>query len=221
MKCLLCNFNAKDKIEIENHYINFHNVDIDNKYFRRLIEKKNNVFTGKKCSKCDDFIPTTGLKISHDFLKHYDDGNEHLLDDEKPISIVNIGNSIKKYEITFRDHSSSYDFYNSRKLVDEFLTNVKNLIKRRNQYFIIRCGFSIENFQPTLDNYNEPLKNTRYWSTEPIETKSFNDFVYFNVRQSILKRVINNGMSGSSWRFNRFVYLNIKTFSVNENILKT
>lgn len=79
----------------------------------------------------------------------------------------------------------------------------------------------MENFQPTLDNYNEPLKNTRYWSTEPIETKSFNDFVYFNVRQSILKRVINNGMSGSSWRFNRFVYLNIKTFSVNENILKT
>ena len=118
MKCLLCNFNAKDKNEIENHYINFHNVDKDNKYFRRLIEKKNNVFTGKKCSKCDDFIPTTGFKISHDFLKHYDDGKEHLLDDEKPISIVNIGNSIKKYEITFRDHSSSYDFYNSTKLVD-------------------------------------------------------------------------------------------------------
>ena len=141
MKCLLCNFNAKDKNEIKNHYINFHNVDKDNKYFRRLIEKKNNVFTGKKCSKCDDFIPTTGFKISHDFLKHYDDGKEHLLDDEKPISIVNIGNSIKKYEITFQDHSSSYDFYNSTKLVDEFLTNVKNLIKRRNQYFIIRCGF--------------------------------------------------------------------------------
>ena len=220
MKCLLCNFVATDKNEIKNHYINFHNVDKDNKYFRRLIEKKNNVFCGQKCSKCNEFIPTTSFKRSHDFLKHYDKGKD-LADVEKPISIVNIGNSIKKYEITFREHSSSYDFYNSTKLVDEFLTNVKNLIKRRNQYFIIRCGFSIENFQPTLDNYNEPLKNTRYWSTEPIETKSFNDFVYFNVRESILKRVINNGMRGSSWRFNRFVYLNIKTFSANENILKT
>ena len=27
MKCLLCNFQSKNKSEIENHYINFHNVD--------------------------------------------------------------------------------------------------------------------------------------------------------------------------------------------------
>ena len=77
------------------------------------------------------------------------------------------------------------------------------------------------NFQPVLDSYTEPLKDLRYWSTDPIETKSFNDFVYFNVRESILKRVINNGLTGSSWRFNRFVYINIKTFTVNEIQLKT
>ena len=101
------------------------------------------------------------------------------------------------------------------------MSNVKRKIKRSNEYFLIRCGFSLENIQPVLDNYNEPLKNTRYWSTDPIETKSFNDFVYFNVRESILKRVINNGLTGSSWHFNRFVYIIVKTFSVNESILKT
>ena len=220
MKCPLCKYTAKDKTEIENHYINFHNIDKDNVYFRRLIEKKNNVFCGEKCLNCNEFIPTTGFKRSHDFLKHYEKG-KNLSDVEKLISIINIGTSIKKYEITFRERSSSYDFYNATNLVDEFLSNVKNRIKRRNEYFLIRCGFSLENFQLILDNYNEPLKNTRYWSTDPIETKSINDFVYFNVRESVLKRVINNGLTGSSWRFNRFVYINIKTFSVNENILKT
>ena len=220
MKCLLCKFIAKDKSEIENHYINFHNVDKDNFYFRRLIEKKNNVFCGEKCLNCKEFIPTTSFKRSHDFLKHYEKG-KNLSDIEKPISIVDIGSSIKKYEITYREHSSSYDFFDPASLVDEFLFNVKKRIKRRNEYFLIRCGFSLENIQPILDNYNEPLKNTRYWTTDPIETKSFNDFVYFNVRESISKRVISNGLTGSSWHFNRFVYINIKTFNVNENILKT
>ena len=37
---------------------------------------------------------------------------------------------------------------------------------------LIRAGFSIENIQQALDNYTEPLTQTRYWSTEPIKTKS-------------------------------------------------
>ena len=141
-------------------------------------------------------------------MKHYKDGKE-LVSDEKPISIADIGSSIRKYEINFSKHSSFYDFFDSANSVDDFLSNVKRKIKRSNEYFLIRCGFSLENIQPVLDNYNEPLKNTRYWSTDPIETKSFNDFVYFNVRESILKRVINNGLTGSSWHFNRFVYINV------------
>ena len=220
MKCLLCKFNSKNKLELENHYINFHNVDKENNYFKKLLKETNDVFVGERCSKCDEFIPTAEYKKSHNFLKHYKDGKE-LISDEKPISIVEIGNNIRKYEIKYSEHSSYYDFFNSEKVVDDFLSNVRRKIKRRNEYFLIRSGFSIENFQPVLDSYNEPLKDTRYWSTDPIETKSFNDFVYFNVRESILKRVINNGLTGSSWRFNRFVYINIKTFNVNESILKT
>ena len=168
---------------------------------------------------CEDFIPTSAFKRSHDFLKHYEKG-KNLIDVEKPISITNIG-SIKKYEINFREHASFYDFFDPTVLVDEFLSGVKKKIERNNRYFLVRCGFSIENIQPVLDNYNEPLKNTRYWTTDPMETKSFNDFVYFNVRESILKRIINNGLTGSSWHFNRFLYINVKTFKVDENTLKT
>ena len=220
MKCLLCKFKSKNKLELENHYINFHNVDKENNYFKKLLKENNDVFVGERCSKCDEFIPTAEYKKSHNFLKHYKDGKE-LISDEKPISIVEIGNNIRKYEIKYSEHSSYYDFFNSERVVDDFLSNVRRKIKRTNEYFLIRCGFSIENFQPVLDSYNEPLKDTRYWSTDPIETKSFNDFVYFSVRESVLKRVINNGLTGSSWRFNRFVYTNIKTFNATESILKT
>ena len=220
MRCLLCNFQSKNKKEIEDHYIKFHNVDKKNNYFKKLLTEKNDVFVGERCTKCSEFIPTSEYKKSHNFLKHYKDGKEVVFED-RPISIIEIGNNIKKFEINFSEHSSFYDFFNSKKVVDDFLSTVRRKITRKKEYFLIRCGFSIENFQATLDNYNEPLKNTKYWSTEPIETKSFNDFVYFNIRESVLKRVINNGLTGSSWKFNRFVYINIKTFSVNESLLKT
>ena len=85
------------------------------------------------------------IKKSHNFLKHYKDGKE-LISDEKPISIVEIGNNIRKYEINFREHSSFYDFFNSEKVVDDFLSNARRNIKRSNEYFLIRCGFSIEIF---------------------------------------------------------------------------
>ena len=57
---------------------------------------------------------------------------------------------------------------------------------------LIRAGFSIENIHQALDNYTERLTQTRYWSTEPVQTKSFNDFVHFKTRESILKKVINS-----------------------------
>ena len=37
----------------------------------------------------------------------------------------------------------------------------------------------------------------------------FNDYVKEKIRQSFMKRVIINGMSGSSWRFKRFDRLNL------------
>ena len=63
---------------------------------------------------------------------------------------------------------------------------------------MIRAGFSIENIQQPLNDYSEPLVQTRYWSTEPLLAKSFNDFISFKIRESILKRVINNRLSGSA-----------------------
>ena len=167
--------------------------------------------------RCEEFIPTTRFKLFHDFLKHYNEGKDNIVE-EKPLTVTKIG-KITKFEINYQNHSSFYDFHNSESVVDEFLFNVKNRIQRSNVEFFIRSGFSLENVQSALDEYNEPLKNSRYWTTDPTQTKSFNDFVYFTIRESILKRVINNGLTGSSWHFNRFLYINIKIIQVNDQLI--
>lgn len=93
-----------------------------------------------------------------------------------------------------------------------FLLNVKNRVKRPHGEFIIKCGFFLENVQSSPFENEEPIVNLRYWSTEPYQTKSFNDYIYFSLRKGIFKRVINNGMTGISWHFNRFLYFNVKSF---------
>ena len=196
MKCLLCNFKSNEKLQVENHYLNFHNVDKNNIFFQRLFDEKGNVFHGRRCVRCEEFIPTTRFKLFHDFLKHYNEGKDNIVE-EKPLTVTKIG-KITKFEINYQNHSSFYDFHNSKSVLDEFLFNVKNRIQRSNVEFFIRSGFSLENVQSALDEYNKPLKNSRYWTMDPIQTKSFNDFVYFTIRESILKRVINNGLTGSS-----------------------
>ena len=81
------------------------------------------------------------------------------------------------------------------------------------------CGFSLENIQAELTNDDQPLKNSLYWLTEAIQTKSFNDFAFFSISESVLKRVINNGLTGSSWHFNRFFHINIKTVKVTDQFI--
>ena len=150
-------------------------------------------------------------------MKHYNDGQNII--DEKPVIVSTIG-KIKKFEIYYQNHSNYYDFHNSESLVDEFLLNIKNKIQKSAVDFLIRCGFSLENIQPSLEDYDEPLKNSSYWSTDPIQTKSFNDYVFFNIRESILKRVINNGLTGSLWHFKRFLYINVKIIKVTDQLIR-
>ena len=219
MKCLLCQYNTNNKIELKKHYVKYHNVDENNLLFKKLIDQRNNVIHGRKCKDCNEFIFSN--KITHDFLKHYDKGLSIDFDRDldKPINVTKMGD-VEKFEITFKEHSSSYDFFDSVAVVENFLAQVKNAMPRFDTDVLLRAGFSIENIQQALDNYSEPLLQTRYWSTEPIQTKSFNDFVLFKTRESILKRVINNRLSGSAWNFHKFNYLNVKILKVSNQLMR-
>ena len=222
LNCLLCNQKFINKEILKDHYVNLHKVDKSNEFFKNLMrQKKKKVVYKRNCSICDEFVLVN--KVEHDFLKHYmndqKSGKFDIDEDVKPINVTSIGD-IKKFEITFEQHSNDYDFFDSEALVDQFLTEIKNYVFRYNRDVLIRAGFSIENIQHVLSDYSEPLTQTRYWSTEPLSTKSFNDFISFKLRESILKRVVNNRASGSAWMFNRFIYLNIKIIETNTALMK-
>ena len=162
-----------------------------------------------------NFLPSSRFKVYHDFLVHYDAGKNVFK--EKPINYRNFG-KIWKYKITFTQHSDDYDFFNAEKLVDKFSLNVKNRVARSNSDFFIKCGFSSENIQLLPIENKQLIRNSRYWLAEAHQTKLFNDFIYFNLRDSVLKRVISNGLTGSSWHFNRFLYINVKILSVGDQL---
>ena len=208
------------KKELKEHYLKYHNVDENNLFFKKLIDQKNNVIHGRKCDYCDEFVFSN--KVNHDFLKHYEKGLSIDFDSgdlDKRINITNAA-GIKKLEIRFKEHSSFYDFFDSVAVVDSFLAQVKKVIQNYKNDVLLRAGFSIENVQQALDNYSEPLFVTKYWTTDPIETKSLNDFVLIKIREGILKRVINNKLSGSAWNFNKFNYINVKILNVSNALTK-
>ena len=76
-------------------------------------------------------------------------------------------------------------------LVDDFLLNVKNRIKRSDSDFTIRCVFSLESIQLCPFENEEPIASSWYCSTEPHEICSFNDYIYFSLMEGILMGVIN------------------------------
>ena len=120
-----------------------------------------------------------------------------------------------KYEISAGKNGHEYDFQNAERVVDNFLRNVNNRFVPNND-FLMKVAFSIENYQRVPQENDAPIINTRYWSTEPYKTKYFNDYVFFSLKENIEKSVIANGMTGSSWPFRRFVYINILVLQEHE-----
>ena len=59
---------------------------------------------------------------------------------------------------------------------------------------LLKCGFLIENIQQPVQKNLRPIGNTRYWTTDPLKTTYFNDYIFHSLRENILKKVIVNGM---------------------------
>ena len=148
------------------------------------------------------FLSTEKFKLKHDFLKHYTDG-QNLPFEDKPVEVLKTG-GITSYKISVNKQHNYYNFENAEQVVGDFLKNVHSWFQPKGDV-LLKCGFMIENIQQSVNGNFTPVINTRYWSTEPCKTKCFNNYVFYGLRENILKRVIVNGMSGSSWRFRRFI----------------
>ena len=202
MKWLLCSASFNSDENLIEHCIDYHKIDKDNKFFQMLFQpsKKGSIF--HKCLRCGDFLSIENFKLKHDFPKHYHHG-ENIPFEDKPLEIMRT-NNITKYEVSVNTHSDYYNFEDAEQVVDDFLRNVRSKFKPRGDV-LLTCGFLIENIQQFLQDNLVPVVNTRYWINEPFKTKYFNDYVFYSLRENILKRVIVNGMSGSSWQFRRFI----------------
>ena len=167
-KCLLCSASFNNDEKLIEHYIEYHKINQDNKFFQKIFQpsKKGSIF--RKCLRCGDFLSTESFKVKHDFLKHYNDGQKITLE-EKPLEIIKTGN-IMSYEISVSKYHDYYNFGDVEQVVDDFLRNVRSRFKPKDEA-LLKCGFLIENIQQSVQENLRPIVNTRYWTTEPFEQR--------------------------------------------------
>ena len=217
MKFLLCSSSFDNEETLMQHYIIYHKVDENNRFFQKPFQPSKNTSVFRKCLRCDDFLTTSNYKVKHDFLKHYEEGR-NIVFEEKPFDIIKT-NSILKYEITVNKFGEYYNFENAQEVVDEFLKNVCSKYKPAGSV-LIKCGFVIENIQQSVFKNLRPIINVRYWTTDAYRTSYFNDYVFYSLKQNILSKVIVNGMTGSSWCFRRFISINLKVLNLDREIVR-
>ena len=122
---------------------------------------------------------------------------------------------LQKYFINFEDYVDYYDFFDARKVIKEFLAVFEqNFIPKPNlEKSLIKCSFSIINRQPPPQEGITEITDSRVWVTNACEGVYFNDFIKFGITADINKRIIFNGLTGSSSRFKRFDHLSISVNS--------
>ena len=84
----------------------------------------------------------------------------------------------------------------------------------------IKGTFVIENIQASAVQNSAPVSNSRFWSTEVYKGFYCNDFIFNGLKHDILNKVIINGMTGSSWRFHKFLTLTVKVLNLDREIVK-
>ena len=217
MKCLLCTLNFDDEKGLLNHYISFHKIDESTWFFKNLFNVKKNSKILKKCLRCEDFIYDKQAKVEHDFLNHFSEGKDQPFE-SKPIEIRTLKDKITIYSIEYSKHKDAYNFFDSEKCVSDFLLNCRFNFKNNDQNKTFKCSFTIQNQQKSPIENAPPSFDLRYWSTSIHESVFFNDFVFFSLKGEILNRVIQNGLSGSSWYFNKFTSLSLKVLEGEINL---
>ena len=112
---------------------------------------------------------------------------------------------MQRFCINFNEHSHFYDFFHSQSVVSDFLTVFENNFVLRNSIVsLFECSFTIINHQPTPRVGFVDILESCVWQTDVYSEIYFNDFGKSDLANNILKRVIVNGLTGSSWRFKRF-----------------
>ena len=110
------------------------------------------------------------------------------------------------YSMNYQQHKNFYDFFDE-KIVGKFFNSARNVFVTDGcDEFKMQGYAEIKNYQQTEI---VQLQNIRVWLTNAFIGRYFNDFVRGSVKEYILKRVIINGSTCSSWLFNQFNKLQV------------
>ena len=127
MKCLLCSATFDSNEELVEHYVSYHKIDANNRFFQKLFQSNKNSSILRKFLRHHNFLTTSNFKIKHDFLKHHNESSADLFE-EKPVDVLKTANLLK-FEITVNKYDNYYNFDNSDEVVDDFLRNVRSRVK--------------------------------------------------------------------------------------------
>ena len=164
----------------------------------------------RKCNFCDIIFKTCRQKkntfvfFSLWYKKRFGGSKSTAL----PINILKLG-SITYFSINFTQHKNFHDFFTSD-IVDDFLQSVYEVYLPQEKK--IQAFFEIINQQ----RGEVILEDNRAWLTNSFKTKHFNTFIRGETKNEIIKRIIINGQSESSWFFKRFERLTIITTPANQ-----
>ena len=134
-------------------------------------------------------------KKNHNFLFHRNQQTGGSIN-WGPVNPLRRG-PITYFSINFQQRNRFYDFYNES-VLDGFFNSVKDLFTpaAKGKEYKIQAYFELKNYQRTdfVD-----IENTRVWLTNVFSGRFFNDFIRNAMEEDILKRIIVNGSSDSSW----------------------
>lgn len=225
-----CYFKPKDSLLFERgrclkeHYKKHHKVDPKNVHFQRLFERDNNYLNDLTCSICRLNFSSNTKKKNHMFLRHYLQSPRQQVGgaivDSRHLNILHRGKIIY-FSINYDQHKGFYELFSSD-MVFDFLDNVYKAFKLLpNTKYKFHAFFELVN-QQKIDN-NQQLFDTRPWFTNVYHFFHFNEFVRQQFNDEILKRIIQNGQTGSSWHFFRFQSLRVIVAPLKyaQNLLKS
>lgn len=140
-------------------------------------------------------------------LSHYNRRGGARNDRVSPLNVLKRG-PITYYSINIGQHRAHYDIF-SGDIAGVFLDAVhRTFTPQRNQTYKFQAYFELVNQQRTPNN-DGFLTENRSWLTNVFRFKYFNEFLRGELKNEITKRIINNGLTGSSWFFKSFERKNV------------
>ena len=106
------------------------------------------------------------------------------------------------YSINFYQHNDFHD----ESIFDSFFHSVQQVFKPTGSEMKIQRYFELKNYEQTEI---AKIENARVWLTNVYGEKYFNRFVRGQIKEDILKTVIINCTTGSTWLFKWFNKLQI------------